>query len=86
MIKDWRPISLIKMNAIIALRMNEVLASIINYDQTAYLRGRYTGESILLVSDILDFTEENSIGGILFSDDFEEAFNSIEHPFLPAVL
>ena len=66
--------------------MQKVLASIINYDQTGYVRGRYIGESIRLVSDILDFTEEHSIGGILFSADFENAFDSIEHPFLLAVL
>ena len=71
MIKNWRPISLINVDAkiaskVLALRMQKVLASIINYDQTAYLRGRYIGESIRLVSDLLDFTEENSIGGILF--------------------
>ena len=41
---------------------------------------------VRLVSDILDFTEENSIGGILFSADFEKAFDSIEHLFLLAVL
>ena len=62
-IKNWRPISLIKVDAkiaskILALRMQKVLASIINYDQTAYVRGRYIGELIRLVSDILDFTEE----------------------------
>ena len=66
--------------------MQKVLASIINYDQTAYVWGRYIGESIRLVSDLLDFTEENSIGGILFSADFEKAFDSIEHLFLLAVL
>ena len=91
MIKKWRPISLINVDAkigskVLALRMQKVLASIINYDQTAYVRGRYIGESIRLVSDILDCTEENSIGGILFSADFQKAFDSIEHPFLLAVL
>ena len=91
MIKNWRPISLINVDAkiaskVLALRMQKVLASIINYDQTAYVRGRHIGESIRLVSDIFDFTEENSIGGILFSADFVKAFDSIEHPFLLAVL
>ena len=66
--------------------MQKVLASIINNDQTAYVRGRYIGELIRLVSDILDFTEEKSNGGILFSADSEKAFDSIEHPFLLAVL
>ena len=50
MIKNWRPISLINVDAkiaseVLALRMQKVLASIINYDQTAYVRGRYIGES-----------------------------------------
>ena len=76
-IKNWRPISFINVDAKIAskvhaLRMQKVLASIINYDQFAYVRGRYIGESIRLVSDILDFTEENSIGGILFSADLRK--------------
>ena len=89
MIKNWRPISLINVDAkiaskVLALRMQKVLASVINYDQTAYVQGRYIGESIRLVSDVLEFTEENSIGEILFSA--EKAFDSIEHPFLLAVL
>ena len=55
MIKNnWRPMSLIKVDAktaskVLALRMQKVLASIINYDQTAYVRGRYIGESTRLV-------------------------------------
>ena len=91
MIKNWRPTSLINVDAkmaseVLALRMQKVLASIINYDQPAYVRGRYIGESIRPISDILDFTEENSKGGILFSTDFEEAFDSIEHLFILSVL
>ena len=65
MIKNWRPISLINVDAkiaskVLALRMREFLASTINYDQTAYVRSRYIGESIRLVS-------ESTVGGILFS-------------------
>ena len=46
MIKNWRPISLINVDAKIAskvraLRMRKVLAIMINYDQTAYVRGIY---------------------------------------------
>ena len=49
------------------------------------MKGRYIGESIHLISDILEYTEENDISGILFSADFEKAFDSIEHAFLFAV-
>ena len=90
-IKNWRPISLIKVDAkiaskVLALRTQKVLASIINHNQTAYIKVRYIDESIRLVSDILDFTEESSIGGILFLANFEKAFDFTAHPFLLAVL
>ena len=38
------------------------------------------------IRNLKDFTEENSIGGILFSADFVKAFDSMDHPFLLAVL
>ena len=39
-----------------------------------------------MISDILEYTNENEIEAILFSADFEKAFDSIEHPLLFAVL
>ena len=68
------------------MRMQNILTSIISHDQTAYVNGRYIGESIRLISDILEYTENNSIRGILFSAGFEKAFNSIEHTFIFATL
>ena len=90
-LKNWRPISLISVDAKIASKalaswMKNILSSIVKCDQTAYVKGRYIGESIRLISDILEYTEENDISGILFSADFEKAFDSIEHAFLFAVL
>ena len=66
--------------------MENVLTSIVHCNQTAYVKGRYIGESIRLIMDLLQYTEENSIGGILFSADFEKAFDSIEHSFIFATL
>ena len=91
LLKNWRPISLINVDAkiaskILASRVKKVLASIVNHDQTAYVKGRYIGESIRLVNDIFEFTEKNDISGLLFSADFEKAFDSIEHSFLFAAL
>ena len=57
-----------------------------HHDQTAYVNNRYIGESNRFISDILEYTNENEIEAILFSADFEKAFDSIEHPFLFAVL
>ena len=46
--------------------MENVLTSIVHCNQTAYVKDRYIGESIRLITDLLAHTEENSIGGILF--------------------
>ena len=46
--------------------MKKVLPSIINYDQTAYIKGRYKGESVRLIDDPLQFAEEENLDGILF--------------------
>ena len=68
----------------IPTRMKNVLSNIVKYDQTAYVKGRYIRESIGLISDI-QYTE-NNVPGILFSADFEKAFDSVEHNFILAVL
>ena len=82
LIKNWGPTSLINVDAkiaskAIATRMKNVLSNIVKYDQTPYVKGRYIGESIHLVSDILEYTENNDVSGVLFSSDFENAFDSV---------
>ena len=62
LIKSWRLISLINVDSKIASkalasRMKTVLNNIIKCDQTAYVKGRYIGESIRLVTDILEHME-----------------------------
>ena len=89
--KNWRPISLINVDAEIAskalaFRIRKVITNLIHSDQTAYVKGRYIGESVRLISDILEYTENKGIEAILFSADFEKAFDSIDHTFLFSVL
>ena len=90
--KNCRPISLINIDTKItskalAARMGNVLTSIVHCNQTAYVKDRYIGESsIRLITDLLAYREENSIRGILFSADFEKAFDSTEHSFIFATL
>ena len=40
----------------IAKRIEKVLPNIINVDQTGYVKGRYIGENIRLIQDVLHFT------------------------------
>ena len=54
-IKNWRPISLINVDVKVASkalaeRMKKIVHSIIHCDQTAYVKGRYIGKSVRLIS------------------------------------
>ena len=91
LISNWRPISLINfdtklLSKVLAERLKKVLPSLIKHDQTAYVANRFLGESVRLISDILDITKTFSIEGYLMTIDIEKAFDSVDHPFLIAVL
>ena len=68
------------------LDSNKFYQTLINFDQTAYVKGRFIGESIRLIDDILYHTEQENIDGVLFAADIEKAFDSVEHHFIFASL
>ena len=85
-LENWRPISLINVDAkiaskAIALRMKKVIGNLVHCDQTVHVCKRNIGESVRLINDILEYTDENDIEAILFSADSEKAVDSIEHSF-----
>ena len=59
-----------------------MLPKIINNDQTGFLGKRFIGENIILINDIIDFTENKNLEGLLLFLDFEKAFDTIEWSFL----
>ena len=70
----------------IALRLKKVIPKLIQCDQTAYVNNCHIGESNRLISDTLKYTAEDEIEAILFSADFEKAFDSIQCTFIFATL
>ena len=88
---NWRPISLLNVDykiatKALALRLKKVIPSIINDAQTGYMEGRFIGENIRLISDILHFTARQNLDGIALFIDFEKAFDSLEWDFLRKTL
>ena len=85
LLKNWRPISLLNTDyklatKCIAKRLEKVLPYLIDGDQTGYIKGRFIGENIRLISDTIE-QHENKGGMILFLD-FEKTFDSLEWDFL----
>ena len=70
----------------IASRLKLVLPSIIHTDQTGYLKGRYIGENVRLLFDIIEHAQENEIPGLLFLGDFDQAFGILNHNFIMQAL
>lgn len=90
-IENWRPISLLNVDTKIiskafANRLKVVLPEIISHDQTAYVQGRFIGESTRLIADILEVTDLYNISGYILTADIEKAFDSMDHTFLIAAL
>ena len=90
-LKNWRPITLLNTvykiaSGVISTRIKSVLNKLISKDQTGFLKGRYIGENTRDIYDIMDFTEEYDIPGLLLFIDFEKAFDSVSWNFLYKVL
>jgi len=91
LLKNWRPITLLnvdfkKATKCIAKRLEKVLPEVINRDQTRYVKNRFIGENIRLISDVIEFYEKKNLPGMLIFIDFEKAFDSLEWNYLFKVL
>ena len=87
LLANWRPITLLNVDFKIATksmanRIKPILKTIISSSQTGFIRGRYIGENIRLLSELLEHIEDNNIQSILFFSDFEKAFDSLDHAFM----
>ena len=91
LIKNWRPITLLNTtykiaSACIAERIKRVLPKIIGEEQKGFLTGRYIGENIRMLYDVLSYTEIHNLPGMVMLIDFEKAFDSISWSFIRKTL
>ena len=91
LIKNWLPISLLNVDTkilskAVASTLKSVIGFLVTSYQTAYVPGRFIGESVRLISDILEYTDNAEIPCYMLSADIEKAFDSVSHTFLIAVL
>ena len=68
---NWRPISLINVDykiatKTIANRVKSVITKIIDHSQTGFIKGRYIGENIRLLFEIIDSVEEKKKKNVPF--------------------
>ena len=64
-LSNWRPITLLNVDykiasKAIATRIEKVVPLLINSNQTGFVKGRYVGENIRLINDILEQLDQSS--------------------------
>ena len=87
LIENWKPISLINVDTkiitkVITLSVKNVLPKIFHHNQTGYVKDRYIGETVRSIFDIMEFTNNENIPGILIFIDFKKAFDAVEWHYL----
>ena len=90
-LKNWRPLSLLNVDykliaKVMALRLQSFLPKLINTDQTGYIKGRYIGENIRQISDIIELTSLLDMPGLIMLIDFEKALDTLEWQFIEKAL
>ena len=80
---NWRPITLTNCDykiysKLIALRIQKVIATIIHNSQKGYIKGRSISDSIRIIDDFINISNQTDTPGLLVSVDFQKAFDSVE--------
>ena len=89
-LNNLRPISLLNViyklaSSVIANRLKLTLDKLINGDQKGFISGRFIGENVRLMYDILFETKNQDIPGMILSTDFEKAFDTVSWKFIERV-
>lgn len=90
-IRNWRPINLLTtdykiLSKCLTNRLREVMAVLVNPDQTCGVKGRSGSLNLLLIRDIISWVEERDLPLCILSLDQEKAFDRVNHEFLFKVL
>ena len=58
-----------------------MINNLILVDQTACVKGRFIGESMRVINDLIEHIDREGEEGTLFSTDTKKAFDSVDHNF-----
>ncbi|KAI3821231.1 hypothetical protein L1987_08792 [Smallanthus sonchifolius] len=88
---DFRPISLIgtmakSLGKLLALRLQQVVSSVVGNEQTAFIKGRNIFDGHILVNSIHGWAKKSSTKLMLFKVDFAKAFDSLNWNFLDSIM
>ena len=80
-LSNWRPITLLNVDykilgKTITRRIEPIFPNIMHSDQSGFIKGRYIGQNVRLLCDIVEYSDINYLPGILLFLDFKKTFDS----------
>ena len=86
-LSSWRLITILNVDykilaRVIAKRVESKLSKLIHSDQTGFVKGRFIGQIVRLLNDLMEYSELKKVPGILLFIEFEKAFDTLEWHFL----
>ena len=58
---------------VLASKINKVVPNLIHNDQCGFVKGRFIGESIRTIQDVMNYTKSKDIPGLMIFLDFEKS-------------
>ena len=91
LLKKWQPIALLNIDYKIlaktpATRLKNIINKIVDTDQKGYIKGRYMGENIQTVTDVIYYLSKNNLNGLILLIDFQKAFDLVSWHFIDKTL
>lgn len=91
LLKNWRPLTLMNVDykiisGCLASRMKSLLDGLISPEQSGFIPGRYIGENIFKLTNLMEFCQMQKINGMLVLIDFQKAFDLLSWSFINFIL
>ena len=89
--RNWRPITLLNVDyklaaRVVAGRLLKVIHLIVAKDQTCGVPGRFIGENVSIIRDVVSFASRTGVPLAILSLDQEKAFDRVDWGFMRATL
>ena len=89
--RNWRPISLLSIDyklvsRAMAGRLLRVIHLVVNHDQTREVLGRFIGDNVALLRDVVSYAESSGTPGAILSLHQEKAFDRVDWGFMRSAL